>query len=148
MLRTVLAASITACALGCGPGPAPTDAGRDAPTGEDASDERPRERVPGATGVTCPPGGTDLTYAGFAAPFFEAYCTRCHSATLGVGERNGAPMGYDYDTHDGVRARAARIDAVAGAGPTRVNVFMPLGDPAPSAPEREALAAWIACGLP
>lgn len=102
----------------------------------------------GSSGASCPSGST-LTYDNFARAFFEQYCTRCHSSALTGAERNGAPNGYNWDTLDGVRAIAPeRIDAVAAAGPNKVNTFMPLDEPRPSVAEREQLGEWLACGTP
>lgn len=95
--------------------------------------------------ATCPPGST-LTYESFAQAFFENYCTRCHA--VASSDRRGAPLGYDFDTLDGVRARLPAIDLVAAAGPRNVNIVMPLGTPAPTDAERDMLGEWIACGGP
>jgi uncharacterized membrane protein len=90
----------------------------------------------------CPPGGTSLTYADFAAPFFGEWCARCHAAD--ATDRHGAPHDITFDDPGEIRARAARIFERAAAS----NVSMPPGldDPPPEA--REQLAEWLACGAP
>lgn len=137
--------------VACGGGdPPPTDAGSDAraPSEDSGPDMRTRTTAAGATGVTCPPGGTTLTYDSFAAPFFTAHCTRCHSSANTGAARNGAPIGFDFDTAAGVAMRSVRIDAVAAAGADRINIFMPLSGSMPADAERDDLAEWIACGMP
>lgn len=124
------------------------DAPADAPAADAATDaERVRTSIPGPTGVACPPGST-LRYEEFGRDFASTYCTSCHASTRTGSARNGAPIGFDFDTVEGIRLRRDRIDAVAGAGPTRINTFMPLASPAPSDEEREQLAEWLACGAP
>ncbi len=96
----------------------------------------------------CPPGFAD-TYESFGRDFFANYCENCHSSThLTPSERQGAPIGYDFDSPEGVRARLDEIDGVAAGGPTRINTFMPMGASTPSDAERDRLGAWIACGAP
>lgn len=103
----------------------------------------------GPTGTTCPPEGTTLTAANFGMPFFENYCTRCHSSELsGPFKRHGAPGDFDFNTYEDVKRHAQDIDTWAGAGPTNVNTEMPLGNPAPSEDERRQLSVWLACGAP
>ncbi len=127
-------------AVACGPGPTPAD--------PDAGPERMRTSRVGPSMAACPPMST-LTYESFGEAFFTEYCTRCHASTLTTPTaRSGAPPGYDFDTHAGVMMHLAAIDAVAAAGPMRINVFMPLGMPVPSDAERDLLGEWIACGAP
>ena len=87
----------------------------------------------------CPPGGTQLTYAGFGAGFFASYCNECHSTS-----QHGAPAAYKFDTLDEVRMHADRI-FVRAAGP---NTTMPPGPDDPPEAERDALAEWLSCGAP
>jgi hypothetical protein len=124
----------------------PEDAGP--PVDATAGDAgRLRTGAPGPSMAICPPSST-LTYESFGEAFFTAYCVRCHSSTLEAGMRGGAPLGFDFDTRAGVEMHASRIDRVAAAGPTRVNTFMPLGEPKPTDDERDMLGEWIACGTP
>jgi uncharacterized membrane protein len=75
----------------------------------------------------------------------DNYCTRCHSSTLTGAARNGAPIGHDFDTFDGVLKVAEHIDEYAAAGPAAVNTLMPPSNPTPSEAERHQLGEWLAC---
>jgi hypothetical protein len=109
--------------------------------GDDAAE--PEGASPGA----CAP--TELRYESFGRPFFDSYCTGCHSSTLKGRDRKGAPEGYNWDRIESVREHSCDIADVAAAGPDGVNEFMPFGDyPAPSDGERFDLGAWLACGAP
>lgn len=100
------------------------------------------------SGATCPPGST-LTYTSFAKGFVDTYCVRCHSSQLaGEEARQKAPEGVDYDTHDGVRANADKIDERAAAGPDSINDSMPPDGALPTEEDRRRLGEWIACGAP
>lgn len=144
--RSLVVIAVT-LAGGCGPGPAPVDGGLDAGSlGEGGV--RQRTNVPAPTLAGCPDGST-VTYDTFAQGFFAGYCTRCHASTLSGTARSGAPPDVNLDSHAAITpAIAARVDRVAAAGPTRINTFMPLGDPTPSDGERDLLGEWIACGTP
>lgn len=100
------------------------------------------------TGTVCPPAGTDLTYENFGAPFFAAYCLRCHSVDVVGDDRNGAPSDHNFDTQFEAQALKDHIDWMAGAGPDSVNELMPVDDPAPSLEERQQLSEWLACDAP
>lgn len=89
--------------------------------------------------MTCPPGGTPLTYASFGRGFFASYCNACHSSA-----QHGAPEAYQFDTLDEVRLHADRI-FVRAAGP---NTTMPPGPDDPPEDDRDALAEWLSCGAP
>ena len=99
------------------------------------------------TDATCPPNST-LTYDGWALGFFENYCLRCHSKELGQGQRNGAPLNYNWDDLDSVRDHAPELDLMAAASSTVVNTTMPLTPPNPPVSERRRLGEWLACGAP
>src|SRR6266540_3378809 len=43
------------------------------------------------------------TFATFAGPLLQTYCTRCHSTTRTGADRNGAPIGYNWDDEASVR---------------------------------------------
>ena len=98
------------------------------------------------------PGDSALTWTNFADDFFDFYCRGCHSVEVEGADRNGAPVGVNWDTLAEVEARAAQIDRLAGAHGDIVNDFMPPvfvdGIVFPSRAEREDLAQWIACDLP
>jgi hypothetical protein len=132
----VLALATVSVLAACGGPPGPPDA------------PRPRTRFRLATGATCPPGST-LTWDSFAQGFFASYCTRCHgSAVVGI-DRNGAPVGYDWDDPAIVRMHLPIIETAAAAGPDAINVFMPaLTPPEPTDAERDQLGEWLACGAP
>lgn len=100
-----------------------------------------------ATGATCPPNST-LTYDSWALEFFDNYCLRCHSKELGQGQRNGAPLGYNWDDIDSVREHITEIDLMAAASSSVVNTTMPLNPPDPPTSERRRLGEWLACGAP
>jgi len=100
-----------------------------------------------ATGATCPENST-LTYENWALPFFSSYCLRCHSKNLAEGQRNGAPLTYNWDDIDSVRAHLADIDLMAAASANVVNTEMPLTPPDPPVSERRKLGEWLACGAP
>ncbi len=87
----------------------------------------------GATGTTCPTGGTTLTYQNFGQSFMDTNCTRCHAG---------------FSTVAGVRASSASIDAQAGSGPNATNTAMPTSNPKPTVAERKQLSEWLACGAP
>jgi hypothetical protein len=124
--------------LACGP----------APQGDgDASSDRIRTAMLAPSMALCPPGFVH-SYESFGRDFFANYCEDCHSsARTTPAERQGAPFGYDFDSLEGVRAHLAEIDAAAAGGPTRINIFMPMGA-MPSDAERDRLGEWIACGAP
>lgn len=113
------------------------------------------------TGTACPANST-LRYAGgtptnFGQTFFATYCLRCHSVSLTGDARNGATIGVNFDTLDGIRAHLCRIDDFAGQGPVKTpnDKFMPFVEPQlvppeqfPSDGERSQLSQWLACGAP
>ena len=101
---------------------------------------------PTPTGSTCPPDST-LTYDGFAAPFMEAYCTRCHDSALHGDDRNGAPLFHDFDTEMGILVVAGHVDEWAAGGPDAINRLMPPNGDAPTDEERLQLGEWLACAL-
>jgi uncharacterized membrane protein len=93
----------------------------------------------GATGATCPDGGSALTYENFGQPFMTNYCVRCHAA----GDVSG---GVSLDTQSSVQSHIAQIDGQAAASANVVNTSMPEGGSAPSDAERIQLGEWLACG--
>lgn len=83
------------------------------------------------------------TFATFAAPLFQSFCTRCHSMALSGAARNGAPTGFDWDSEASVRAHLPEIRNAIG-----VLNFMPPSDPRPSCAERQRLVRWIDADAP
>lgn len=100
------------------------------------------------TGATCPDGGTALTYEGFARPFMESYCLRCHGAAVTGADRQGAPADHNFDTQLEIVSFTDHIDWMAGGGPDAINTLMPPSGPAPTEAERRQLSEWLACGGP
>ncbi len=89
------------------------------------------------------PDESYLTFESFGGPFLISWCSGCHAAGLPEEERQGAPLGIDFDDIEQVRARAERIWARSGDH----NVTMPpVGGP--EMEERALLAEWLACGAP
>ena len=92
--------------------------------------------------ATCPPGGTMLTYEGFAQPFFAGNCDYCHSATTSL--RKGAPENYVFSTRAQIATHRDRIFARSAGS----NDSMPPGPDDPPIEERDKLAEWLVCGAP
>ncbi len=89
------------------------------------------------------PDETFLTFESFGGPFLISWCSGCHAAGLPEEERQGAPLGVDFDDIEQVRAQAERIWARSGDH----NVTMPpVGGPEED--ERVLLGEWLACGAP
>jgi uncharacterized membrane protein len=99
------------------------------------------------TESSCPPGSA-LTYEGFAKPFMDSFCTRCHATALVGAARQGAPSFHDFDTLFGIKVVADHIDETTASGPAATNTSMPPDNPKPSQDQRRQLGEWIACGMP
>ena len=69
-------------------------------------------------------------------------CQGCHSSDLQGEERQGAPVGLDFDLPDGVEGFAAQMVSLA-TGPDAV--MPPQGI---DSALRERFALWVDCGLP
>ena len=81
-----------------------------------------------------------LGWENFGEGHMDKHCNGCHSSLLDRVElRNGAPLGSDFDTYDGVLLWADRIH-------TRgvVQVSMPPGG-GPSAQELTLFEEWLLC---
>ena len=80
-----------------------------------------------------------------SAPFLYTWCTPCHSPSLETLEdRQGAYQNINFGTYEDVVALSGAIENVIfedAANP------MPPGG-GPSAEELDAVAEWIACGMP
>ena len=90
--------------------------------------------------LSCPP---EIGWKTVGKPFLDTWCTSCHAATLDPNDRMGAPQGIDFDTWEGASLWADRIVAVTQG---QEATMPPAGGP--SDEEREAIAAWVACGAP
>lgn len=81
-----------------------------------------------------------LTYSNFGQAFMGKNCTGCHHSLLVPEQRNGAPVGIDFDTYPGVLEYADRVGARSlGEAPS-----MP---PTGGVPDQDLanLAEWLAC---
>jgi uncharacterized membrane protein len=83
-----------------------------------------------------------LTYENFGEAFLTRNCTGCHSTLMTGDERNGAPVGCDFNTYAGVLDWADRIEArgVPDDG------GMPPGGGVAEA-DRLKLQEWIGCDV-
>lgn len=97
-------------------------------------------------------GAESDTYQTFGEDFFEGYCTRCHAQARDLVSdctsepercRNNAPLGYDWDDPEAIRAHLAEIRLLGG-----VLNEMPVTAPFPSCEERRRLVQWIDEGAP
>jgi uncharacterized membrane protein len=133
-----LALLATLLVAGCGDdGGNPVDAG-----GGDAA------LINGCPSLTAPqanPGDPidGDTFATFAGPLLQMYCTRCHSTTRTGADRNGAPIGYNWDDEASVRMHLPEMRNAVG-----VFNFMPPNDPRPTCAERQRLVRWIDASAP
>ena len=87
------------------------------------------------------PEDSVLTYENFGGPFMLGWCNGCHTSGLPEADRQGAPLGSDFDDITLIRAHKDRIWARSGDH----NLTMP---PAagPEDEERAMLGEWLACG--
>ncbi|HET8938087.1 MAG TPA: c-type cytochrome [Polyangiales bacterium] len=101
-----------------------------------------------ASGATCPEASA-LSYDNFGREFFEAHCTKCHTAAIS-GAMREAPLDRNFDDVKMIRALAHQIDQQAGAGPKQQNQVMPPSGEAakPTLEQRMQLAEWLSCGAP
>jgi uncharacterized membrane protein len=72
-------------------------------------------------------------------PVFSANCTKCHSSTKQGADRNGAPVGVNFDSYEGAAGKAALIDGNVQAG------VMPPAGPLPD-DEKALIHAWVEGG--
>lgn len=108
---------------------------------EDAVEDDGDEPVPSTLEERPCPDDSFLTYEDFGEPFLLSWCTGCHSSSLDEDERQGAPVGSNFETIAQVRKNAERLWARAGDH----NITMPpVGGP--EAEERELFGEWLACG--
>lgn len=84
-----------------------------------------------------------LTWDTFGDAFFRTWCTVCHSTQVTDIGRQGAPVGVDFDTWEGVVENLGTIQAFAlGAEP-----LMPPAGGVPEA-DRLLLEEYLTCGAP
>jgi uncharacterized membrane protein len=103
------------------------------------------ESAGNVTGASC---NAALTYDADVAPIIERYCLSCHSASVPLVERHGAPGDHNFDSEADVLSSAEHIMLSAGIGPKGDNRSMPPhGQRAPDDTERETLARFLACHL-
>jgi hypothetical protein len=103
------------------------------------------------TTATCPTDGGTTNWADTAQPFYETYCTRCHSSVYSGPERQGAPGWLDLDTYDAAAASAGATSdghlgeiwevMASGQMPTMMWVR-------PTQAELAEIGEWLACGQP
>ncbi len=89
------------------------------------------------------PEDSELTFESFGGPFLISWCNGCHASGMPEAERQGAPLGIDFDDIDRIRAQAERIWARSGDH----NFTMPPAG-GPEDDERALLGEWLACGAP
>jgi uncharacterized membrane protein len=97
------------------------------------------------TGSVCDP---TLDYDADVAPVVSRYCASCHSVSVPLKERHGAPGDHNFDSEADVLANALHIQESAGIGPDAENRSMPPhGFRAPSDEQRITLARFLECQL-
>lgn len=95
------------------------------------------------TGSVCDP---DLSYDRDVAPIVEHYCLACHSVSVPLAERHGAPGDHNFDTEADLNANALHVQMAAGIGPDAENRSMPpKGFAKPTDDERITLARFLEC---
>lgn len=82
-----------------------------------------------------------LDYAGFGQGWMSKHCVGCHSSLIREEQREGAPVGVDLDTWEGVLQYAERIEVR-----TIDTRDMPPGG-GPSEEERALLLEWLTCAV-
>jgi hypothetical protein len=92
-----------------------------------------------------PPASCDdsITWDSFAAGYVQTWCTPCHSEHVAEADRQGAPVGLDFDRWSQVVAWIDRVEA-RSTGPDAD--MPPLGGTRPDDVER--FAGWLRCGAP
>jgi len=95
---------------------------------------------PGPPGVDCE--AVDVpTFAEVSA--FDV-CTNCHNSALTGPDRNGAPVGYNFDVYESAAAHASEMVTQVSGG------FMPPPSSGFSitTAQKDELFAWAECGTP
>ena len=83
-----------------------------------------------------------LTYDNFGHGLLNQYCNGCHSSILPDDAREGAPVGVDFNTYEGVLTWAERIQARGVSD----DATMPPGG-GPGEEDRAMLDEWITCAV-
>jgi uncharacterized membrane protein len=95
------------------------------------------------TGALC---DRRLDYSADIAPLLDHYCVRCHSESLPLTQRHGAPGNYNFDSEPSVIEHAEAMAMRAAAGFDATNRSMPPGGfSQPSDEERKVLGRYLAC---
>ena len=82
-----------------------------------------------------------VTYTSHIKTILNANCTRCHLAELQGADRNGAPVGIDFDNYGDASTNSTRANARIQAG------SMPPGGGLDQS-DRDKFQAWINQGVP
>jgi len=80
----------------------------------------------------------------FAQGFLRDYCTCCHSTVKTGTDRNGAPLGYDWDDEATVRMHLEDIRGAAAG----FNFMPPPNAPQPPCEDRMRIARWVDAAAP
>lgn len=83
----------------------------------------------------------DVTYGVHIMPILDANCIRCHAADKQGAARNGATVGFDYDTYQDAVETADRANAQIQAG------AMPVGGQLTDE-DKGLFQAWVDQGTP
>lgn len=83
-----------------------------------------------------------LTWQTTGRPYLTTWCTPCHSTTVPASERQGAPLGVDFDSFAGTLEWSERIGVRTGG-----EAAMPPSG-GPQEDEVRSFQTWLACGLP
>ncbi len=83
----------------------------------------------------------DVTYGLQIKPILDANCTRCHASDKQGAARNGASVGFDYDTYEAAVETADQANAQIQAG------AMPVGGQLRDK-EKGLFQAWVDQGTP
>jgi cytochrome c5 len=75
---------------------------------------------------------------------FQRVCTNCHDSSLRGAERNGAPLGYDFDLHESAADEAEEIVEHVQDG----SMPPPSSGLTLTANEETAIYRWALCGTP
>lgn len=95
------------------------------------------------SGASCSDRVPALNWTNFGEALFTSHCTGCHHALNPEVDREGAPLGVDFDTWQGVTEHLDLIEART----VPEDGGMPPAGPL-SAEDRAMLAEWISCGAP
>lgn len=95
------------------------------------------------TALNCPKG-THLSFKNIGKSLLASYCTMCHSASLTVGQRGGAPEAVNLDSAQDVALwRALILDRIKPEAKTP----MPPGKNLTKT-DRQLFEEWLNCGAP